>query len=553
MLEGCVPWPHEFAEEYIRSGLWQAKGLADLLDEKAQCHPRSIFLSDKHGQLTYGEVNRQAGRLAGELIGLGLRDRDIALLQLPNIKEFVVVFFALQKIGVVPVMCLPAHRLSEIKHFALATGAKAHFLAPEFRGFDFVAMGKEVQAGAPSLEHIFATGEGQEPGVTYLGPLAEAGSDEVDRDPPGDRPGVDPFDVAFMHLSGGTTGVSKLIPRTHADYLYNCRECARVLEWGSDTRYLAALPVSHNFPLGAPGMVGVLGAGGSVVFSASTEAEAIFGAIEQFRATVLPATPTLLISLLDSPVREKYDLTSLRQAIVGGQRMLPELFDRLCATFPQAEPIQVFGMAEGLTNLVRPHDALDIKRETQGRPASSADEIRIVDEDGVDVEEGGIGELITRGPYTIRGYYRAEEQNLGAFTADGFYRTGDLVRLQAGGNLVVEGRKKDLINRGGEKISVEEVENLILSHDKVQMVAVVAMPDPVMGERGCAFVVPTAGATLTLDQLKEFLLEKKIAKFKLPERLEIVRSFPLTKVGKISKKALRERIASELRNLDDDA
>ncbi len=538
MLEGWVPWPEQVARDYVRKGIWEAKCLGDLLDEKAGDYPNSIFLSDDQGQLTYAEVSRQAGQLAGALTGMGLGNRDIALLQLPNIKDFVIVFFALQKIGVIPIMCLPAHRHSEIEHFALATGAKAHFLVPEFRGFDFVEMAREVQGKVPTLEHIFAPGQGCEPGVTYLEPLLDAGAGE-------NLPDLDPFDVAFMHLSGGTTGMSKLIPRTHADYIHNCRECARVLEWDENTKYLAALPISHNFPLGAPGMIAVMGVGGEVVLSASPDAQTIFATIEKFGATILPATPTLLINLLESPERDNYDLSSLNQAIAGGQRMLPELFDRLREAIPQIDPIQAFGMAEGLTNLVRPGDPVEIKRETQGRPASPADEIRIVDDDGNDVEEGGIGELITRGPYTIRGYYRADEQNLNGFTKDGFYRTGDLVRLQDNGNLVVEGRKKDLINRGGEKISVEEVENLILSHAHVRMTAVVAMPDPVMGERACAFVIPKPGESLSFGELKEFLLEKQIAKFKIPERLEIVDSFPLTKVGKVSKKDLRERLAAE--------
>ncbi len=542
MLEGCVPWPDAFARDYIQSGFWPALGLADLLDERAASHPGSIFLSDNLGQLSYAEVNRLASRLARQLTELGFRDRDIALLQLPNIKEFYIVFFALQKIGAVPIMCLPAHRFSEIRHFTLATGAKAHFFAPEFRGFDFVAMAREVQADAPTLGHLFATGEGAEPGLTYLDPLLEGG----ERDAPGGEYKVDPLDVAFMHLSGGTTGVPKLIPRTHADYIYNCRECARVLQWGSETKFLAALPAAHNFPLGAPGMVAILSVGGGMVLSSSTEAGAIFAAIEKFGATVLPATPAFLIGLLDSPARKNHDLASLTQAIVGGQRMLPELFDRLRAAFPHINPIQVFGMAEGLTNLVHPDDPEEVKRETQGRPATTGDEIKIVDEEDAEVPVGAIGELITRGPYTIRGYYRAEEHNRDAFTADGFYRTGDLVRLHGSGNLIVEGRKKDLINRGGEKISAEEVENLILAHPQVRMVALVAMPDPVMGERGCAFVIPAEGGSLTLAELCEFLLEKKIAKFKLPERLEIVDTLPLTKVGKVSKKELRERIASEI-------
>jgi 2,3-dihydroxybenzoate-AMP ligase len=227
--------------------------------------------------------------------------------------------------------------------------------------------------------------------------------------------------------------------------------------------------------------------------------------------------------------------------------MVPELFDRTRATWGFATPGQAFGMAEGLTNVTRPDDSREVIRETQGRPVSPADEIRIVDDQGEEIQRGEVGELITRGPYTIRGYYKAEEHNHTAFTADGFYRTGDMVRRHPSGNLVVEGRRKDMINRGGEKISAEEVENLVLNHESVQMAAVVAMPDPVLGERGCAFIVPKPGRTLTLEELTGFLLDKKIAKFKLPERLEIVDSFPLTGVGKISKKILREQIAAKLK------
>ena len=546
MLEGCTPWPQDFVRDYLRSGCWEARSLAKVLEDRAREFPRRVFLADRDGRLDYEEFDRLAGRVALGLIERGLRPRDIVLLQLPNIREFAIVFFALHKIGAVPVMCLPAHRHSELAHFAQVTQAAAHFFAPGFRGYDFLAMAREVQAGAPSLKLLVATGDGAEPGVTYLAPLMAPASRAADRAPAPSGAGGDPFDVAFMLLSGGTTGVPKLIPRTHADYLYNARMCVEALGWTSDTVFLAALPAAHNFALGAPGIVAALTVGASVIMCPSTDADEVFGAIERHRATVLPATPALIIALFNSAQRTRYDLSSLRQICVGGQRMLPELFDRVRATFGGALPIHAFGMAEGLTNLSRPGDPLDVQRETQGRPVSPADEIRIVDEQGIDVAAGEVGELITRGPYTIRGYYRAAEHNRSAFTAEGFYRTGDLVRLHPSGNLIVEGRKKDMINRGGEKISAEEIENLILSHHHVRMVAVVAMPDPVMGERSCAFVVPRNGASLTLAQLNEFLMDKKIAKFKLPERLEVVDALPVTAMGKVSKKALRERIAAQL-------
>ena len=293
-------------------------------------------------------------------------------------------------------------------------------------------------------------------------------------------------------------------------------------------------------------MLAVLEAGGRVALCASTEEDVVFEAIEKQRGTFLGVSPALLIRLLDSPARDNFDLSSLRFVYAGGQKMLPELVDRTRATWSFAIPGQAFGMAEGLTNLTRPDDPYDVVRETQGRPVSAADEIRIVDDDGSDVQAGTVGELITRGPYTIRGYFKSEQHNRTAFTDDGFYRTGDMVGLHPSGNLIVEGRRKDLINRGGEKISAEEIENLMLGHEDVQMAAMVAMPDPVMGERGCAFVIPRSGRSLTLEQLTRFLIDKKIAKFKLPERLEIVASLPLTGVGKISKKDLRETIAAKL-------
>jgi 2,3-dihydroxybenzoate-AMP ligase len=291
----------------------------------------------------------------------------------------------------------------------------------------------------------------------------------------------------------------------------------------------------------------VLAAGGSVAMCASTDADTVFEAIERQKGTFLGVSPALLIALLNSPARHKYDLSSLRFVYAGGQKMQPELVDRTRATWSFATTGQAFGMAEGLTNLTRPDDPWEVVRETQGRPVSEADEFRIVDDNGEEVAPGAVGELITRGPYTIRGYYKSGEHNRSAFTADGFYRTGDMVRLHPTGNLVVEGRRKDLINRGGEKISAEEIENLMLGHKNIHMAAVVAMPDAIMGERSCAFVILKRGCSLTLDQLTGFLQDKQIAKFKLPERLEVVDSLPLTGMGKVSKKDLREIIATRLK------
>ena len=547
MLEHCAPWPEQFAKEYLRLGYWKIESLVDLLEARARAIPERVFVTDVRGELSYGDIDNLAARVALHLLRLGLKRRDIVLLQFPNVREFIIAFFALQKIGVIPVMCLPHHRARELSYFAELTGASAYLFPQRFRNFNYLPMAREIQATNPNLRHLLALGEGSELGVCYLDPwiAADPQLSNAAHELAQQRP--DPFEVAFMLLSGGTTGVPKLIPRTHVDYLCNATECAKVLNWGANIAFMVALPAAHNFPLGAPGMLAALVAGGRVAISASTEAETIFEAIDQQKPTFLGVTPALLITLLNSPQRQKYRLDSLRYIYAGGQKMLPELVQRTRNAWPFARPGQAFGMAEGLTNLSRPDDPWTDILETQGRPVSTADEIRIIGDGEEDLPAGAVGELITRGPYTIRGYYRSGEYNRQAFTNEGFYRTGDMVRLHPSGNLVVEGRKKDLINRGGEKISAEEIENLILGYEKIHMAAVVAMPDAVMGERSCAFVTLRPGESLSLAELTSFLQGKRIAKFELPERLEIVDSLPLSGMGKVSKKDLREIISAKLK------
>jgi non-ribosomal peptide synthetase component E (peptide arylation enzyme) len=175
-----------------------------------------------------------------------------------------------------------------------------------------------------------------------------------------------------------------------------------------------------------------------------------------------------------------------------------------------------------------------------------------VDEDGKDVATGEAGELLVRGPYTIRGYYKAADHNRRAFTEDGFYRTGDMLRRDSLARLVVAGRVKDMVNRAGEKVSAEEIENLVIDHPKISAAALVPMSDPLVGERGCLFVVCEPGMTLGLSDIVIHLEGKRVAKFKFPERLEVVESFPTTAVGKIAKKALRERIERTLIQERDD-
>jgi 2,3-dihydroxybenzoate-AMP ligase len=267
----------------------------------------------------------------------------------------------------------------------------------------------------------------------------------------------------------------------------------------------------------------------------------MFELIQKHKVTHIKVVPALLIRMINDPSISRFDLGSLRIIQSGGQRMQPEVRLRTRELIPSAFVQENFGMSEGMLFFVRLDDPPDVKLQTCGRPICFDDEVKLVDDEGREVADGEVGELTCRGPYTLRGYFGVPEYNARQFTPEGFYRSGDLMRRHPSGNYVVEGRKKDLINRGGEKISCEEVENLILMHPAVQNVACVPVPDADLGERMCACIIPKPGTSLALGELVEFLKDKEIAKFKLPERLLLCDDFPVSTFGKVSKKALSEQ------------
>jgi len=556
--EHTVPWPAAYAARYADAGYWAGVPLGTLLGSVADAHQAALAVADPVAgvRLSHAELADRADAAAVRLLGLGLAPGDRIVVQLPNGWEFPVLLLGCLRAGIVPVMALPAHRRAELSYLAVHAEASAIAVPARLREFDHQAMahdlGPEVRAATNGPWHVLVAGDGVTGGSVSLHDLCAPGTsraaDRVRLDglAPGSR------DVAVFLLSGGTTGLPKLIARTHDDYAYNARASAAVSGVDAGTRYLVTLPAGHNFPLACPGIIGTLLAGGAVIMLPSPEPRRAFAVIEAEGVTHTAVVPAVAGRWLEhassggSPSRaDAGQLASLRVLQVGGARLADELAGRI-------EPVlggrlqQVFGMAEGLLNYTRLDDPPEVIGGTQGRPLSPADEVRIVDEHDRDVPAGEAGVLLTRGPYTPRGYYRAPEHNARSFTPDGWYRSGDICRMTADGNLVVEGRDKDMINRGGEKISAEEVENLVYRLPGVSQVAAVAMPDPVLGERVCLYVVPLPGATLTLEEIRRSMEGAGIAGFKLPERLVLTGELPFTKVGKIDKKALRADIAWRL-------
>jgi 2,3-dihydroxybenzoate-AMP ligase len=540
MLEHCTGWPEEFARRYRQQGYWANITLHDMLANAIRAAPERIALVQDERRISYLQLGDMIIRLAGRLTNLGFRPLDRVIFQLPNSIEFVIAFFALLRIGVIPVLALPAHRREEISHFVAHADAVGYFVPDLWRGYDYRPLAAEISAAAPSLRHVLVLGEPGMNQVSLADLIAGNGSDETrcvgEFSPEADE-------VALMLLSGGTTGLPKMIPRTHNDYVYNCRQSGAVAGFNADTVFLALLPMAHNFTLGCPGVLGALARGGTAVISPDTSFDTVARLIEAERVSVVSATVPLIVNWLNAKVPQYRDCSSLRVLMNGGAKLAPELRRRVELRFGCVFQ-ESFGTGEGLLNMTRLDDPAEVRFTSSGRPISPADEIRIVDEHGIDVPDGETGELICRGPYTIRGYYKAPEKNQTAFTRDGFYRMGDVVR-RVDGNLYLEGRLKDIINRGGEKISCEEVENYILGHPKVKNVCVVAMPDPVFGEKACAFVIPVDGATLDLGEMNSFLLGREIAKFKLPERLRLVREFPISPAGKVLRRELRRIVSDE--------
>ncbi|RKT55463.1 (2,3-dihydroxybenzoyl)adenylate synthase [Saccharothrix australiensis] len=537
-----TPWPAEAADRYRAAGHWRGRSFGAALSALAAEHRdrTAVVGASAAGpaRLTYRELDDRAHRVAAGLRDLGVRAGDRVVLQLPNVPEFATTLFGLFRAGAWPVLALPAHREAELRHFAEQTDAVAIVTVDAHEGHDHAATARRVADAVPAVRHLLVLGD-PPPGAVDLSSVAA---------PPRDLPDPDAGGVAFLQLSGGTTGLPKLIPRTHDDYLYSVRESARICLLGPDDAYLAALPVAHNFPLSSPGVLGALHAGACAVLAPDPFPETVFRLVERERVTITGVVPPLAVAYARAAAATARDLSSLRLLQVGGARCSPAQVARVAAALGCAVQ-QVYGMGEGLVCYTRPDDPPEAVLGTQGTPISPDDELRVVEPGApahAEVPPGEVGELLVRGPYTIRGYYRAAEHNATAFTPDGFYRTGDLVRRDAAGRVTVVGRIKDQINRGGEKIAVEEVEGHLLAHPAVLDAAVVGVADDYLGQRSCAYVVLDGDAAEppTPPQLRRFVRDRGVAPFKVPDRVLVLDRFPVTGVGKTSRRALRAALAT---------
>ncbi|WP_241549186.1 (2,3-dihydroxybenzoyl)adenylate synthase [Gordonia alkanivorans] len=541
LLDGFTPYADAQAARYRDAELFRGLPLFAGFDASAESTPDAPAVTDASidgpRTLTYSELREASLRRAAGFVAAGLRPGERVVLQQNNSLEFVVNLLGLLRARVAPVMTLPAHRITEIAHLAAGAGAVAYIGEDGRRGFDFRDLATELQSRVPAVTQVFVSGD---PGPFATAPDADPASVDLPASPNSDLP-------ALFLVSGGTTGLPKLIARTHDDYDLNARLSAEVAMLTADDTYLVALPAAHNFPLCCPGILGVFGVGGHVVFTDNPSPDNTFDLIERHRVTVTALVPALAQLWCAATEWEPADISSLRLLQVGGAKLAHP--DAVALDEALGDVVQqVFGMAEGLICYTRPDEPRNLVHEVQGSPMSEFDEVRVVDEEGVDVPDGEEGELRVRGPYTIRGYYRTDAHNEKSFTPDGFYRSGDKVTRLPSGHLSVTGRIKDTIVRAGENVAADDVEENLLAHPSVRQVAVVGLPDDALGEKICAAVVlshdhPPA-QPLELATLRMFLADRGLASFKLPDVVRVIRTLPVTAVGKIDKKVLREQLVS---------
>jgi len=526
MIPHASGWSDADIECYEREGYWQRLTFGQQLHQWALRHSGRLALVDGTSRCSYAELDQRADRLAAGFTGLGIQRGDCVLLQLPNSIAFVASLFALMRVGALPLLAMPSQRLGDLEGLCAQALPVACIVPDSFLGFDHRSMAEALQVRCPYLRHLIVDGD-----------VGDHLTLEALEATPRDLPSAPhPHDIALLLQSGGTTGIPKLIPRTHADYAYNAQASASLCGLTADSIYLAALPVAHNFPLACPGILGTLSVGGCVVMARTPSSDEAFSLIARERVSITALVPSLVQLWLHAREGDTTDLSSLQWLQVGGARLEPELARKIAPVLG-CRLQQVFGMAEGLLCYTRLNDPDEVVHHTQGRPLSPLDEIRIVDANGIDVAPGEAGELLTRGPYTIHSYYGGTQGGSTAFTADGYYRSGDLVRCTPEGNLVVEGRLKEQINRAGEKIATAEIEQHLREHPAIQEAVVTALDDAELGERSCAFII-VKGEAPSLRELHDFLRLRGLPRHKLPDQLEIAATWPLTSVGKIDKRRL---------------
>jgi 2,3-dihydroxybenzoate-AMP ligase/mycobactin salicyl-AMP ligase len=544
-LEGFTPYKKEDAEKYNNFRWWSGLTFGDILDRAADIHPEKEAFVDRKTRLTYGEAREKTNKLAISLMDLGIQPLDRALVQLPNWNEFVFAYFALQKVGAIPVLLIDRYRQFEINHLISLTGATSWIVASRYKKTDYVPIINDVLKEHPELKNVITVrGEGDQQPFTSLESLIEEAELTEDNLARLANRLPDPMQVAHMGPTGGTTGAPKIVPRTHNSLITGIEYCSKSWEQSNQDINLIAGPVGHDLTF-SKGFIGSITTLGKIIFLDSADDKNLCETIEKEKITSIIWVPTLAQRMLQYEDLAKHDLSSLKKMHSAGGASHPDLVKDVTEKL-KMKFYNGYGGTEGMTTITRTTDDLETICTTVGRPTCPYDTYKVIDKDGNELPPNTQGELVLKGPGVFTGYYNNPEENKEAFTKDGFFRTGDVAKIDEKGYITLTGRIKEMINRGGESISATEIERLINRHPDVSAVAVIPMPDPFMGERVCAYIQPKAGSQLSFDEIISFLKGQKASVLQLPERIEFIDVMPYTGAQKLDKRSLREDIEKKL-------
>lgn len=545
MLEGVTAYREEEVKMYRRKGWWLGLTLGDILDRAADLYPEKDAVVDANRRYTFRQLRETVERLAVAFIEQGIQKGDRVMIQLPNQTEFIIAYYAFQKVGAIPLVLVPRHNYHEISHLCKLIEAKAWVLPWTYGKIRYDELIADVKQDNPQLDKIFIAGSEAPEEMIHVENLIRG----VDLSQyPSDylaayRP--DPQDVCTIIPTGGTTGFPKAVPRVHECYINNAEYLARAYELNTLDTMLLMTPVGHNLAM-VIGVVGCIFGCAKTVLMDSADPQDFCSIVENERVTATALVPVLVSRILEYKDAVNYDLSTLRMVYAGGSHSPAELVKTLKSKLG-CQYVNGFGMSEGPITQTRLNDPDQVIENTIGRPCCPYDDFRILGVDGETLEAGNEGELAARGPGIFTGYLKAPAENEKTFDRHGYFRTGDMARINPDDTITITGRIKDIIIRGGENISAVEVEESVVTYPAIEQASAVGMPDREMGERVCVYVKTTNGSRVELKELVTFLKKNKVSVLRIPERIEYVDAFPLTKAHKIDKKILREDIKNKLK------
>ena len=532
----------EQIERFYTSGVWRATTLPDELEIQVAAHPDKAFVTDSTTSYTFSRLRDAALRLAAGLERIGIGRGDRVAVQLPNWTEFVVISVALSRIGVIMVPIMPIYRHDDVRFIVETAGIKAAFAPAEFRQFDHARMFLDLAASGTTLRSVIVVrGESVPDGALgYADVLAGPGAR-----PAGSAAGPDdPFVIVF---SSGTTARPKGCLHTFNTYCAGARLLGQVWRYTADDIQFGPSPVTHTTGLVTSILMPLIHGAGSHLMEVWDPCEGL-ERIAKFHCTAAVTATTFLQTMVRVYDPDQHDASSLRFWTSAGAPIPGSFVEEACKAFPGLQVLSLYGRSENLATTTCTVDDPPERSVTSDGKAAPGQEVRIVDADGNEVPRGTEGDIAYRGATNLLEYINQPEATAEMFTADGFSKSGDLGVMDADGYVRVTGRVKDIVIRGGLNISVRQVEDLLSAHPAVAAVAAVGMPDEVLGERVCCYLVPVAGAEpLTVAQIRDYLLAAGLDIQKVPERVEIVEALPMTATGKVQKNLLREDVARKVR------